>query len=58
MEEYDWILIKKNRRMDFSFVDNVAVFEDSPVNEAAIFPSNHYGVSVDIDIESTNKNFK
>ncbi|WP_416144576.1 endonuclease/exonuclease/phosphatase family protein [Planococcus koreensis] len=45
---YDWILLKKIESLNLPVINSVEVFGNMPVTKAHIFPSDHYGVVIDI----------
>ncbi|MED1093915.1 endonuclease/exonuclease/phosphatase family protein [Bacillus paramycoides] len=49
---YDWILIKKNNNLNFPPINKVEVFGNIPVTKAKVLPSDHYGVLMEITIDT------
>ncbi|HFK1763397.1 hypothetical protein AT258_00495 [Bacillus wiedmannii] len=47
-KRYDWIMIKENDILRFPIIENVSIFGDSALTSSGVFPSDHYGVFVDL----------
>ncbi|MGE6598124.1 endonuclease/exonuclease/phosphatase family protein [Bacillus proteolyticus] len=50
-ERYDWILIQENDSFESLNIENVSVFGDSALTSSHVFPSDHYGVFVDLKFD-------
>ncbi|WP_431830515.1 endonuclease/exonuclease/phosphatase family protein [Bacillus anthracis] len=47
-KRYDWIMIQENAAFEFPTIENVSIFGDSALTSTGMFPSDHYGVFVDL----------
>lgn len=45
---YDWVMIQENDAFEFQ---NISIFADSVLTSSCIFPSDHYGVFVDLKFD-------
>ncbi|SCC13856.1 Endonuclease/Exonuclease/phosphatase family protein [Bacillus mobilis] len=50
-KRYDWIMIQENAPMRFPIIENVSIFGNSSLTSSGVFPSDHYGVFVDLKFD-------
>ncbi|MGH0943243.1 endonuclease/exonuclease/phosphatase family protein [Bacillus mycoides] len=48
---YDWVMIQENDAFEFQNIENISIFADSVLTSSCIFPSDHYGVFVDLKFD-------
>lgn len=47
-KRYDWIMMQENDLLRLPIIENVSKFGDSALTSSGVFPSDHYGVFVDL----------
>ncbi|MFK4309181.1 maltose 6'-phosphate phosphatase [Bacillus sp. RC242] len=50
-ERYDWILIQEKDSFESLNIENVSVFGDLALTSSHVFPSDHYGVFIDLKFD-------